>query len=79
MNGPRGEGGSEERANESWATESLPMAVRKELLERELDRMGLRKGHGPHGAPGGGTTASQHTQGSHPQADAATGDATHGD
>jgi hypothetical protein len=77
MNIPRGEGGPEERAHETWATESLPMAVRKELLERELDRMGLRKGHAQHAATGNATTASQ--QGSHPQAEAAAGDARHGD
>jgi hypothetical protein len=27
----------------TWAAESLPMSVRKELLERELKRMGFRK------------------------------------
>jgi hypothetical protein len=27
----------------SWATESLPMSVRKELLERELSKLGIRK------------------------------------
>jgi hypothetical protein len=27
----------------SWAAESLPMSVRKELLERELRKLGFRK------------------------------------
>lgn len=77
MNAPRGEGGPEDRAQESWATESLPMAVRKELLERELDRMGLRKGQGQHGGAGNASAGPQH--GSHPQAETPPGDAGHGD
>lgn len=80
MNGTTTEGGPEDRASGSWATESLPLAVRKELLERELDRMGLRKGQAQ---PGGGARASsdapQPSQGKHPQADLQPGGASHGD
>jgi hypothetical protein len=58
----------------SWATETLPMSVRKELLERELNKLGLRKAAAqacgstaqePAGAQQQGDTAS-----SHPKADA---------
>lgn len=53
------------------------MAVRKELLERELDRMGLRR---PRAQPADGSQdsalGSQHACGTHPQAD---GPAGHGD
>ena len=44
--GPAGDGDTG-----SWACETLPMDVRKELLERELKKLGFRKpGHdGPVG------------------------------
>lgn len=60
MNGSRGEGGSEELTRESWANESLPLAVRRELLERELDRLGLRKAHGRPGTAYEGPMPSAH-------------------
>jgi hypothetical protein len=46
-------GGAPDHADAgSWATESLPMSVRKELLERELSKLGFRKA----AAPGGSAT-----------------------
>ncbi|MDB5900351.1 MAG: hypothetical protein JWP22_1902 [Ramlibacter sp.] len=58
----------------SWAAESLPMAVRKELLERELRKMGYR------GSEGRSSQQQQQPQGgnSHPQADSDT-HGEHGD
>jgi hypothetical protein len=58
----------------SWAAESLPMSVRKELLERELRKLGFRK----HESPGGSVQQQQqpqrHENASHGQADADPGD-----
>lgn len=57
----------------SWAAESLPMSVRKELLERELKKLGFRKLE----APAGSTQQQQQPQpqsSSHPQADAESGE-----
>ena len=60
----------------TWATESLPMSVRKELLERELSRMGFRKAE----SRGGSMQQQQQQQQpqhspatSRPQADASSG------
>jgi len=39
---PSGKGLQDAEAG-TWATETLPLSVRKELLERELTRLGLRK------------------------------------
>ena len=55
----------------SWATETLPMSVRKELLERELSKLGFRKAAAQAGASAHeGSTPQQADAGSHPQADA---------
>lgn len=76
MDATQGQGATEARANESWATESLPMAVRKELLQRELDRMGLRKSRAQQGASShDAATGPQHASGTHPQAEAPAGHA----
>ncbi|NNU42443.1 hypothetical protein [Ramlibacter montanisoli] len=60
----------------TWTSETLPLSVRKELLERELKKLGFRKG----GSHEGGSAQQQQPQGgssSHPSAD---GDgAGHGD
>jgi hypothetical protein len=79
MNGTRGEEGAEERARESWATESLPMAVRRELLERELDRMGFRKTRASGSSGHAASESSAAPSSDHPQADTPPGDAGHGD
>ena len=60
----------------SWTSETLPLHVRKELLERELTKLGFRK-NGSH--EGGSAQQQQQPQGgasSHPQADESGG---HGD
>jgi hypothetical protein len=51
----------------SWASETLPLSTRRELLQRELKKLGLRKapaGQGPSGA-----IQQQQAQPDHPQAD----------
>lgn len=60
----------------SWASESLPMAVRKELLERELKKLGFRKADGQ-GPAAQQQQQAQHESSSHPQADG--GGESHGD
>lgn len=72
MSTNRSGGAPDDRDAGSWATESLPMSLRKEMLERELRKLGFRKADG-----GGSTHASsaqqqQQPQGggsNHPQAD----------
>jgi hypothetical protein len=66
-------GNAPEEEARHWTMETLPMSVRKELLERELKKLGLRKS-GSHGHDG--AMAQQHSQprgGEHPQADAGEG------
>ena len=66
MNGSRSGKGPDDRDPGSWATETLPLSVRKELLERELNKLGFRKVG--HGAPGReGAVAQQQQQ--QPQGD----------
>jgi hypothetical protein len=53
----------------SWTSETLPLHVRKELLERELKKLGFRK----NGSHEGGSAQQQQQQpqggsSSHPQA-----------
>ena len=64
----------DEHITGSWASESLPMSVRKELLERELRKLGFRRAEGQRNASEGGASAQQQSQSSqHPQADAPGG------
>jgi hypothetical protein len=68
MSAPRLGSGSDQDDTGSWAMESLPMAVRKELLERELRKLGFRR-------DGSGQSVQQQQQqpqgpNPHPQADA---------
>jgi len=44
MNDTRSGSGPDDDETGSWTTETLPLHVRKALLERELKRLGLRKG-----------------------------------
>lgn len=78
MSEKRSGSGPDETVTGSWASESLPLSVRKELLERELRRMGLRRAESHWGASAaGGTSSQQVAHGSeHPQAGASE---THGD
>lgn len=72
----RSGGGPDEHANGSWGNETLPLDIRKELLERELTKLGFRKA-----ASQGGNYANEQGSGqrqcdsgsSHPQADASEG------
>lgn len=59
----------------SWANETLPLSVRKEMLERDLKKLGLRNQEGSR--VGASMQQQQQPQpGEHPQADA---EASHGD
>ena len=62
----------------TWAAESLPMSVRKELLERELRRMGFRKMESHGGSMQQQQQQQQQPQhnpgSSHPQADGDSGE-----
>ena len=55
----------------NWATETLPMSLRKELLERELNKLGFRKATAQGGSTGDSGGSQQQGDGgsSHPQAD----------
>jgi hypothetical protein len=72
---PPGSGPDDE--GPSWAAESLPMSVRKELLERELRKLGFRRAE----AQGSAMTLQQQQQpqaqrheSAHPQADGEPGE-----
>lgn len=54
----------------SWASETLPLSIRKELLERELKKLGFRKEGSRASASAGSLQQQQQPQQSHPQADA---------
>ena len=73
----------EERDTGHWTTETLPLSVRKELLERELSQLGFRKA-GQGGSARAGASAQQQQQpqrtggdDEHPRADPRGDD--HGD
>ncbi|HET8745003.1 MAG TPA: hypothetical protein VFM98_05335 [Ramlibacter sp.] len=53
MGADRPGNGPQDTVSGTWATETLPLAVRKELLERELARLGLRKPEAGDSAPAG--------------------------
>lgn len=62
--------GSDEHIKGSWASESLPMSVRKELLERDLRKLGFRRAEAQPSASDGGAARQQQAQSSDPlQAD----------
>jgi hypothetical protein len=76
---------SSESADETdagtWATESLPMTVRKELLERELSKLGFRKAAAQAGSPshdGAGGQQQGEAASTHPRADD-SGSSQHGE
>jgi hypothetical protein len=69
--------GPDERDAGSWASESLPLSVRKELLERELKKLGFRKAAAqgmPQGHQGHASQQQADTGASHPQADSEGGE-----
>ena len=51
----------EERDTGHWTTETLPLSVRKELLERELNQLGFRRA-GQGGFARAGASAQQQQQ-----------------
>lgn len=78
MSAMRSGGGPDDADAGSWATESLPMSVRKELLERELSRLGFGRAAAQAGTSTREHDASQQqadSGSSHPQADGEGGDA----
>ena len=71
MSAPRSGSGPDDPAG-TWATETLPLAVRKELLERELKKLGFRKATAQGGAASHEAAESQRqgdAASSHPKAD----------
>lgn len=64
--------------SDSWANETLPMSVRKELLERELRKLGFRRRAGPGGAQQQQQQQPRGEGSSHPRADAQEG-GSHGE
>lgn len=62
--------GPEDRDTASWASETLPLSVRKELLERELSKLGFRRtaSHGGGSLHGSPASQPQGSASSHPQA-----------
>jgi hypothetical protein len=73
--------GPDDRETVTWATETLPLELRKELLERDLKKLGLRKPAAQGGGARDGGYPQQHPHGenSHPQADEDADGARHGD
>lgn len=73
MSSNRSGGVPDDRDTGSWATESLPLSVRKEMLERELRKLGFRKADGGAAAHGSVQQQQQPQGGGHPQAEGDTG------
>jgi hypothetical protein len=84
MSSTRSGGAPDESDTGLWTTETLPLSVRKELLERELNKLGFRKA-GQGGSARAGANAQQQQQqpqpnggsDTHPRADTPGDD--HGD
>jgi hypothetical protein len=73
-------GGPDSR-EDTWTSETLPMSLRKELLERELKKLGFRKAESGGGSHGSGSVQQQQqpqsSSSSHPQAEGERG--SHGE
>jgi hypothetical protein len=80
MSGTRSGSGPDDRKTVTWANETVPLAVRKEMLARELNKLGLRRATAQGGdvREGGNAQQQSHDESSHPQADEGD-DARHGD
>jgi hypothetical protein len=74
MSGTKSGGEPDDGLSASWTSESLPMSVRRQLLERELNKLGFRKTEA--GRAVAAEDGQQEGQSSHPQAD---GSNQHGD
>ena len=73
MSSTRSGGAPDESETGLWTTETLPLSLRRELLERELNKLGFRKAAQSCGSPshdGGSAQQQGDTASSHPQADA---------
>ena len=69
-------GGPDSR-EDTWTSETLPLSLRKELLERELKKLGFRKAESGTGSHGSGSVQQQQqpqTSSNHPQADGERGE-----
>ncbi|MDB5856723.1 MAG: hypothetical protein JWQ76_412 [Ramlibacter sp.] len=53
----------------TWSSEALPMAIRRQLLERELSKLGFNKSADSSAPSSPEGAAQQEEQSSHPQAD----------
>jgi len=69
MIGSESGGEPDDQQTGTWATETLPLAVRKELLERDLSRLGLRKAEASRGKHAGEGGSQEEPKSPHPQAD----------
>ncbi|HEY0822740.1 MAG TPA: hypothetical protein VGD76_03055 [Ramlibacter sp.] len=73
MSSTRSGGGPDDGDTGTWTTETLPLSIRKELLERELRKLGFRRTGSQSGSHDGGSAQQQQQpQGgssSHPSAD----------
>ncbi|MCC2675490.1 MAG: hypothetical protein K0R58_2437 [Ramlibacter sp.] len=67
-------GNGPDDAGASWAAESLPMSVRKELLERELKKLGYRMGESQGPAMQQQQQPQRSEGSSHPTADSDAGE-----
>jgi hypothetical protein len=71
MSSTRSGGAPDESDTGLWTTETLPLSVRKELLERELHKLGFRTaGQGGSAREGGAQQQLHGSNHDHPQADA---------
>ena len=70
-------GGPDSR-EDTWTSETLPLSLRKELLERELKKLGFRKAEGGGSSHAGGSIQQQQqpqaSASGHPQADGERGE-----
>jgi hypothetical protein len=69
--------GGPDAREDTWTSETLPMSLRKELLERELRKLGFRKSESGGASHGSGSVQQQQqpqsSSSSHPQADGERG------
>ena len=72
MSSTRSGGAPDESETGLWTTETLPLSLRRELLERELNKLGFRKAGQGGSARAGDSAQQQQPHGGsdgHPRAD----------
>ena len=79
MSGSGFDDGPDGNGKATWTMETLPMAVRRELLERELKKLGFRRRDVQSGFAHDAAQAQQQASASHPQADSQPAADRHGD